>query len=48
MVIILYLLLLTTNIISEKINTTSELIISYLNYRHKRLDKSNIIKKKWK
>ena len=46
MVILLYLLLLTTNIISEKINTTSELIISYLNYRHKRLDKSNIIKKK--
>ena len=46
MVILLYLLLLTTNIISEKINTTSELIISYLNYRHKRLDNSNIIKKK--
>ena len=46
MVILLYLLLLTTNAISEKINTTSELIISYLNYRHKRLDNSNIIKRK--
>ena len=46
MVILLYLLLLTTKINSEIINTTSELALSYLNYRYKRFDHSNIIKKK--
>ena len=46
MVILLYLLLLTTNINSEIINTTSELTLSYLNYKYKGFDHSNIIKKK--
>ena len=45
MVILLHLLLLTTNINSEIINTTSELTLSYLNYRYERFDHSNIIKK---
>ena len=45
MVILLYLLLLTTNINSEIINTTSELTLSYQNYRYKGFDHSNIIKK---
>lgn len=37
---------LTTNINSKIINTTNELLLSYLNYRYKRFDISNIIKKK--
>ena len=46
MVILLFLLTLTTNINSEIINTTSELSLSYLNYRYKKFDISNFIKKK--
>lgn len=46
MVILLFLLTLTTNINSKIINTTSELSLSYLNHRYKRYDISNIIKKK--
>ena len=45
-VILLFLLTLTTNINSKIINTTNELLLSYLNYRYKRFDISNIIKKK--
>ena len=46
MVILLFLLTLTTNINSKIINTTSELSLSYLNYRYKKFDISNFIKKK--
>ena len=45
-VILLFLLILTTNINSKITNTTNELLLSYLNYRYKRFDISNIIKKK--
>ncbi len=44
-VILLFLLTLTTNINSKIINKTNELL-SYLNYRNKTFDISNIIKKK--
>ena len=46
MVILLFLLTLTNYINSKIINTTSELSLSYLNYRYNRFDNSNIIKKK--
>ena len=46
MVILLFLLTFTNYINSKIINTTSELSLSYQNYRYNRFDNSNIIKKK--
>ena len=47
MIILLFLLTLTNCINSKIINTTSELLLSYKNYRYNRFDNSNIIKKKF-
>lgn len=44
-VILLFLLILTTNINSKITNTTNELLLSYLNYRYKSFDISNTTKK---